>query len=278
MTRFATLVLTLVMTALAAPAQNASLGTKAPEEIDSALRQRVEAFYTHFQKGEFRQAEAFLEDESKDVFYGAKKDRIFGFDIKTIKWGEDFRSANVLVLCQTIVPLLGSRPVAVPLAGDWRYNDDDWYMHMEVQEGVEATDELLSKVQSPFGQMQFNQNVPAPGSYQAPQQAPKPTVESLASMYQVSTQMLRFPPKPDEPVTRTIQIKNNSRGKLMLERYGTQDIPGLEVAIAKSEFGAGEETSIEITYDPETAQLSGRRRIDFMLMPISQMFEVFIDF
>lgn len=277
MTRIASIVFTFALLAVSASAQSQPLTAGAPEEIDSALRTRVESFYTHFQKGQFRQAEGFLDDESKDAFYGAKKDRILGFEVKTIKWADDFRSANVLVLCQTIVPFLGSRPVAVPLAGDWRFNDDDWFMHLEVKEATEDGETLLTQSTSPFGQMQFNQQVSAPGQFQAVQEAPRPTVESLKNMYQISTQMLRFPPKPDEPVTRSIMVKNSSRGKLKLEKYG-RDINGIEISIPKAEFDAGEEIEIQLTYDPKTSELSGRYRVDFMLMPISQMFEVFLDF
>ena len=277
MIRFASLIFTFLIATASAPAQVQKLATGAPEEIDSALRSRVEAFYTHFQKGEFRDAEGFIEEESKDAFYGAKKNSILGFEVKTIKWAEDFRSANVLVSCHTIVPMLGSVPVAVPLAGDWRFHDDNWFMHLEPKEEAESGETELSQAASPFGTMQFNQNVAAPGGFQTPQQTPRPTVESLATMYQLSTQMVRFPPKPEEPVSRTIKVKNNSLGKLQLERY-TREIPGIEVSIDKPEFEAGEEATIELTYHPETVELSGRYRIDFMLMPISQMFEVFIDF
>lgn len=278
MTRSALFVLPFLVATIAAQAQLQKLAAGAPDEIDAALRSRVEAFYTHFQKGEFRQAESFLEEESKDAFYGAKKNRILGFEVKTIKWAEDFRSANVLVSCNTIVPMLGSVPVAVPLAGDWRYHDDNWFMHLDVKEESQPAEGDLSQAASPFGTMQFNQNVAAPGGFRAPPQAPRPTVESLAEMYQVSTQMVRFPPKPDEEtVTRSIKVKNNSLGKMQLQRY-TRDIPGIEVTIDKPEFESGEEAEIQLTYKPEEAELSGRYRIDFMLMPISQMFEVFIDF
>jgi hypothetical protein len=277
MTRFALVVFALALAGTPSSGQSQKLAGGAPEEIESALRARVETFYTHFQKSEFRQAEKFIEEESRDAFYGAKKNRILGFEVKTIKWAEDFRSANVLVSCHTIVPMLGSAPVAVPLAGDWRYQDGDWFMHLDAREEVEVSEDTTTSAPSPFGPMQFNQNVAAPGGFRPPTETPRPTVESLREMYQVSTQMLRFPPNSDEPVTRSIKVKNNSLGKMQLQRY-TRDIPGIEVSVPNPEFQAGEETTIDITYTPETGQLSGRYRIDFMLMPISQMFEVFLDF
>ena len=72
-------------------------------------------------------------------------------------------------------------------------------------------------------------------------------------------------------------MKNNSLGKLKIERY-TRDIPGVEVSIDTPEFDSGADATISFTYDPETAKLTGRHRVDFMLMPISQMFEIYLDF
>ena len=45
-------------------------------------------------------------------------------------------------------------------------------------------------------------------------------------------------------------------------------------------YGPGDPVEVRLgqNYTPEAAELSGRYRIDFMLMPISQMFEVFLDF
>ncbi|MBI1352948.1 MAG: hypothetical protein GC160_01290 [Acidobacteria bacterium] len=276
MTRITSFVFMFLLAAAAAPAQLQQLARSAPPEVDEALRQRVEGFYTHFQKGEFRQAENYLDEESKDAFYNAKKNRIMAFEVKTIKWAEDFRSANVLVACHTIVPMLGSAPLAVPLASDWRYHDDSWFMHLTKKEDVEMSEDAPVKA-TPFGQMQAGQEVVPPGGFRPPPQAPRPTIESLAEMYQVSADAVRFPAAADEPVTRQVKVKNNSMGKLKIERY-TRDIPGIEVSVDQPEFDSGVDATISFTYHPETAKLGGRYRVDFMLMPISQMFEVYLDF
>lgn len=273
MTRFL-LPLLLLLAVGSAFAQG--LQRKAPPEVDDALKSRVAAFYTHFQRGEFRQAEGFLDEESKDLFYNAKKNRIMDFKIQAVDYAEDFQKANVLVVCKTVIQMLGSEPLNMPLNSDWRFIDGDWRMHLTQNRGAETGDAA-----SPAGPMSFSQSVPTPGSqFGAPPGGgfERPTVESLASMYRISTDTLSFPKDPAEPVTRSMQVKSSSVGKLTIQRQ-TRPIPGLEIEIDGAEMEPGGEATITFTYDPAKAEhVQGRVRIDFLVMPISQAFQVFLDF
>ncbi|MEZ5363090.1 MAG: hypothetical protein R2748_12305 [Bryobacterales bacterium] len=272
MTRFA--VPLLLTAAAAAFAQD--LARKAPPEIDDALKTRVSQFYQHFQRGEFRQAEGFLDEESKDLFYNSKKNRILDFNIQNVDYGGDFRSANVLVVCKTIIAMLGSEPVNMPLNSDWRYNEGEWRMHLTEHKRPEGAD-----ASSPFGPMSFSQDVAAPGSAFQGQQGPamaRPTVESLASMYRISTDTLTFPKASQDPVSRSMTVKSASVGRLTVEKK-TGPIAGIEVEIEGADIEPGGEATIKFTYDPAKAEhVSGRVRVDFMVMPISQSFQVFLDF
>lgn len=254
------------------------LERKAPPEIDDALKSRVSQFYTHFQRGEYRQAETFLDEESRDLYYNAKKDRIMDFQIQGVDYTEDFRKANVLVVCKTVVQMLGSEPVNMPLNSDWRFEDGNWWMHLSKNRGAEGADAI-----SPFGPMSFNQDLPQPGSgFRPPQQGgvtmQPPTIESLKTMYRLSTDTLTFPKDREGPVSRSMQVKSSSVGKLSVERT-TRPIPGIEVTIEGAEIEPGGEATITFTYDPEKAEhVTGRVRVDFVVMPISQPFEVYLDF
>ena len=251
------------------------LERKAPPEVDDALKSRVAQFYTHFQRGEFRQAEGYLDAESKDLFYNAKKNRIMYFQIQNVDYADDFQKANVLVVCKTVIQMLGSEPVNMPLNSDWRFQEGDWWMHLSENRGAEGADAA-----SPFGPMTFSQELPQPGSrFQGPQTAAAPpTLESHKTMYRLSTDTLTFPRNPDGPVTRTMQVKSASVGKLSVERT-TRPIPGIEVSIDGAEMEPGGEATISFTYDSEQAQhLSGRVRVAFVVMPISQAFQVYLDF
>lgn len=258
-----------LLTAVSAPAQ---LAQKAPPEIESALSERVEAFYGHFKRGEFRKAEAFLDEDSKDLFYNAKKSRIISYQLKTIQWDEDFRSATVLVACETIVPMLGSSPVSVPLASAWRYADGEWSMHL-----AEKTDAKTTSFNSPVGQMNFNQNSIAAGSRAPTPQVAPPTIESLSKMYAVDRDQLAFAGDAQQPVTQSVKLKNLSRGGLKVEMQG-RELKGLEVVLPTERIEAGTEAEIAFTYRPEVKPLNGPYRIDFMVIPLSQQFSVYLDF
>jgi len=255
-------------------AADEELSRKAPPEIDQALRERVNQFYAFFQTGEFRKAEAFLDEESKDLFYGARKTRILGYEIKDLSYSDDFREAKALVACSTIVPMLGSRPLTMPVSSDWRFVDGSWVMHLEERENP-----LEKASDTPFGAMSFKQpTAPVPGAGVGPApQANAPTLETLAKMFRISTDTLRFPKTGDDPVTRTVLFKNQAKGALTLERY-TRDIPGIEVNVSRVEVEPDQELEIEFTYDPTVKRYAGRLRVDFMVAPLNQPFEVYLDF
>lgn len=270
MKRFA-LIAALVVACVPASAQ---ISRSAPSEVEDALREQVTGFYTYFQKGEFRKAEAFLDEDSKDVFYGAKKNRIINFEIRTVDFGEDFRSAKVLVACETMVPMLGSKPLTIPLGSEWKYSEKGWLMHLRDPLEDKARVALAG---SPFGQMQFSQDLPEPGKLAVQQQmAAPPTVESLASMYHVSAKNVRFI-RSSTPTARDITIENRSRGKMTIERY-SGETEGIEVKLDRTELESGETARLTITYRPDIKELKGRHRLDLMLMPINQMVTIVIDF
>lgn len=273
MTRLAVPLLALLAVA-SAPAQD--LARKAPAEIDDALKTRVSSFYQHFQRGEFRQAEAFLDEESKDLFYNSKKNRILDFKIQGVDYAEDFREAKVLVVCKTVIAMLGSEPLNMPLNSDWRFNEGDWWLHLTEHDRPAGAD-----ASSPFGPMSFSQDVAQPGSNFRGPQGPTvqpPTIESLASMYRVSTDTLTFPKTSTEPVSRSMTVKSASVGRLSVERK-SGPINGIEVEIEGGNIEPGGEATITFTYDPAKAEhITGRVRVDFVVMPISQTFEIYLDF
>ena len=149
-------------------------------------------------------------------------------------------------------------------------------MHLNENRGAEGADAI-----SPFGPMSFSQDLPQPGSrFGQPGgvAVQPPTLESLKTMYRLSTDTLAFPRDPEGPVTRSMQVKSATVGKLIVERT-TRPIPGIEVQIDGAEIEPGGEATVNFSYDPEKAEhLSGRVRVDFTVMPISQSFQVYLDF
>ena len=90
-------------------------GASAPDAVKESLAARVSAFYEFFQAGKFRDAEALVTEESRDVYYNITKIRIFGFDIKSMEFAEDFKFARVAVTCKMPVPMMGLKSLDVPI-------------------------------------------------------------------------------------------------------------------------------------------------------------------
>ena len=261
MFRFLPLCLALAGSSLSGQA----LSKAVPAEIDSALRENVSTFYEHFRRGEFRQAEDFVEEESKDLFYTSQKSRIIDFNLKSINYAEDFRGAKVLVVCKTMIPMFGSQSVDLPLTSEWRLIDSAWQLHFDTNTGDENSDAT-----TPFGGMSFYPNSqPSPGSAQIKQ----PTLESLQEMFSVSAESVKFDDSGNAP---TAKVKNNASGKLIVERVG-RGVPGLTVEIDNPQIETGKEATLTFTRDPAAAALTGRFRIEFMVMPISQRFSIDVE-
>ena len=72
--------------------------------MKESLAARVSAFYELFKTGKFRAAEALVTEESRDNYYNITKSRIFGFDIKSMEFAEDFKFARAVVTCQMPIP------------------------------------------------------------------------------------------------------------------------------------------------------------------------------
>jgi hypothetical protein len=238
----------------------------APPEIEEALRTRVTEFYTLYQQGKFRQTEAYIDEDSRDAYYGSSKSRIHGFELKDIKFAEDFQSAQVVVTCQTTIAIQNSgTKVPLPVHSRWKQTDGQWYALM-------GRGEEGDTVNTPFGKMKF-QKGEGSAALNMPR-AVKPA--SFAGMYALSSgRVLKFSAK--EPVTQTIALSNKGPVPLKL-RQETQDVDGLEIAIEPKQIEQGETMIVSFTYRPEVAKLEGTRKVEFTVLPINQAFMVTAEF
>jgi hypothetical protein len=264
MRRLSWLLLVLVTCLFAAPQDPFR---SAPPEEEEALKARVDGFYALFQQGKLREAEAFVAEESRDVFYNAPKARIFAYEIRNIEFNPEISEAKVLVAVDTLTPL-SSQPLKQPLQSDWKRIDGEWYLYLAA---VQAGDTY----QTPAGPMRFNQ---ATGAAGAPPTAFKPpNLASMQTMYEVNNRNLRFSSGAKEPVTQTVTVKNKFQDQLTIDRL-TRDFPGMEIRIESEAIPKDGETTISFTYDPESAFLVGTKHFDFELMPITQRVRIVLSF
>jgi len=231
--------------ALAALAPGQNFFSKAPPEVEEALRTRVSQFYSLYQQAQFRKAEALVAEESRDLYYTMPKAPIRGFEVENIDWEDGFESAIVLVKCLSVTPRTASEGIWIPILGKWKLANKDWFLLIKPREG------------SPFGKMNFAD----PRDFK-PQTSPsaRPTPEMLRNTsFVVEPQRVVFPKGEAGPVRRTIQVTNTLPGVLVMN-LGDPKIPGMTVTAPDLKIGPQRSVTIEIAYDPAAGKLTGVTR------------------
>ena len=244
-------------------------GASAPDAVKESLAARVSAFYEFFQAGKFRDAEALVTGESRDVYYNITKIRIFGFDIKSMEFAEDFKFARVAVTCKMPVPMMGLKSLDVPISSEWHWRNGDWFMHFGPRRSPDGS------IQTPFGPMKGAANTGAASSGGPfPPAGARPTLDSLANMFRADRTQLRM--SGSEPGEQSISIENRAAGPLDLKVRGSLP-PGVRVVLPER-IAAGGSGKVRFVYTPGEEPLQGRHTVELTVRPIEQVLKVSIDF
>ncbi len=249
------------------------LQPEAPPELVDSLTARVHGFYELFQQGQFRQGEAYVDDESQDLYYNVRKVRIMGHEIKNINWEDDFRTARVTVTALTLVPMLGSKPLPVPVGSEWRLRDSEWFMHLTEPESGRKT---------PFGQVDPNASASTgnPAFAGVPQgQGSAPAPANFQRMISLAEYSVSFPSESGEPLSHEIQITSRAPVGLSLRMGLIRSAPdGLTVSVEPPRISSGESSRLKIDYDASVHKLVGDRSLDFAVEPSGQRIRVKLTF
>ncbi|MBI3207764.1 MAG: hypothetical protein HYZ37_02540 [Candidatus Solibacter usitatus] len=234
-------VCTLLAFGIALYAQDAaSLFEQAPPVIDNALRERVNAFYQAHAEGKFRAADAFVAEESKDVFFESDKRRCRKFSLQKITYFDDYTRATVLISCDTemMIPPKGLMSVTMPVASQWRVENGTWMWF------VVSTKQR----QTPFGAM----NPGADSSAPSPVAVPKgPSIQDLVNSVKFSRTVV--PMNPKLASIEEVEISSQLPGelKLQLEPLGNKDVIA---ELGKSTLKGKDSTKLQISYKPDPAR------------------------
>jgi hypothetical protein len=134
-----------LFTAFAFGQSNEPFKPKPPAKVDAALRARVQAFFELHVKGQFRQAEELVAQDTKDFFYKGNKPKYLSFEISRIDYSANFTKAKVTVVCEQYIMMPGfaDRPMKVPTPSTWKLEHGKWYWYVD-------QDALLN---TPWGRM-----------------------------------------------------------------------------------------------------------------------------
>jgi hypothetical protein len=224
------------------PGQTSDLFSKAPPDVDAALRARVTEFYTLHKASKFRAVEKMVCEDSKDAYYDSMKTAYKKFEIIRINYEPDFKSAKVVTNLEAeFTTQQGNFTSMMPLATVWKVEDGTWCYHIPPAPKV---------VQTPFGvskKSDESANSVALGTAAAVAADPKRLLKQIQEQVKVSRTKMTL--KCCEDSSDEMSIQNGTPGPLELS-ISTYDLPGLKLNLSAKTLPPGATGVIKLDYHP----------------------------
>lgn len=250
-----------------------TLFDKAPPAIDRALRERVAQFYdAHVEKKTVKVFSMVAED-SQQVFFDMEKPFMRGYEIKHIKYADDYTKAAVILSVDTDLVMLGfgKHKVIMPLQSKWKLVDGQWMWFVEPYDSEKG-------VETAFGSMQAkdaNEASADPRQAVAAAMASAPTLDKIQSTVKVTANQVDL--SSHEPSSFEIVLTNTFQGKVQLE-LEVQDLPGLSVKLDKNELEQGQQAKLSFAMKPQGSAKKPGRHVRVRVSPTRQIIDIPVRF
>jgi hypothetical protein len=148
----------LVLALLAAVSLPAQTGDKPagapPEEVDRALRARINEFNDLQVKGQYRKAEAYVAEETKDFYYSLGKPKYKSLAVLSVEYSDNFTRAKAIINCERYINA-PPYPPDVPLKGRfislWKLENGNWFYYEDLSSRETPMGKIFSGVTPPAG-------------------------------------------------------------------------------------------------------------------------------
>jgi hypothetical protein len=106
-------------------------------------------FLKLFTKHEYRKAEGWIAEESKDYYYGGTKPDVRKFEVLGVEFSDNFTHAKAMVRCTEPVVVAGFPPgdMTVNIPTLWKLENGNWYLY-EDPDKVSNPSGLRTKIQA----------------------------------------------------------------------------------------------------------------------------------
>lgn len=240
---------------LAGAQETPNVFTSAPPDIEKALRERVSGYYQAYVDGKFRQAEQYIAEDTKDIFFNQEKHKIRGFEIIKVNWDDSFKKASVVTLVQTNIVMRGQTiPANAPMATRWKLEDGKWCYYVDPSLGRETPVGIMKPGAGNREGMKVEDMLRDPGII----------------LNQVKVNKDKFLVHSWEKSADTVVVTNGMSGSITLD-FQTESIKGLTVKVEKKELGPGETSKIEIVYDPDNPAAKPTLKSTLRIEPLNMV-------
>ena len=200
-------------------------------DAEKALRARAEQFYQLELDGEFRKAEAFVAEDTKDLYYKNSKPEISKFHIDKVKMDPDGKHAVVTVNISSTMknPAFGAMDFSAPVPMTWKLDNGQWCWY-QVQNG---------DIDTPFGKWHVGDLDSKPKAPSLPGlNGGNPSkVSNLVTVDRTSVDL------DGDGSTSTVSITNHMSGTIDV-RLASDGVPGLSVSMDKEKLQSGETSTV----------------------------------
>ena len=244
----------------------ADLFTKAPPDVDEALRARISKFYQAQVDGHPRQSEQYIAEDSKDYFFEMRKPRILGFEIKQIDYSDNFTKATVVTTAQMFMKFPGfdKKPLAMPVRTLWKVVDGQWFWYID-PETVNDT---------PFGKSSSSGPATGAGGI-LPDMSQGPNPESLYKQVRADKQSVRL--KQGEASSDQVTFSSRLPGVVTL-RLQANDVPGVEMKLDRTQLKPGESATLSFHAEPRPGVSRGGFTAVVVVVPINLAIPIHVAF
>jgi hypothetical protein len=212
--------------------------SKAPPEVESALRARFMQFLELQQQKKYRQAEALVCEESKDTYYGAEKRHLDKWEFSEFVYEDGHRKATAIVLYDAPMPTMsGMAYIQRPYATRWKVENGNWCVYFP--------DPLLEGVKTPFGYVKLEDRKEAASA--ASLFAKRPKVDAKTGPVAISKRSIELAGTAES--SDAIEIRNLLPGPVTVE-VEAPSIPGLTWHVEPREIPANGRGAVRFEFRP----------------------------
>lgn len=257
-------------------AQNlAELVTKAPPDIEEALRARVNKFYQLQMEGKYRAADEFVAEDSKDVYFGADKPRCRSFTLGGISYTDNFTRATVMAICDTemMMPPVGMIPVKMPLQSRWKVINGEWYWYVEPAPRTSPLGGLFGapgSAPSPPPAAPASGPAPLPGAPPgSPMMFPMAPVDVATVQNAVRADRKQVSFSAGKTAEERVVLTNSLPGAVELSLMPPK-LPGFELALDKRTLTQSQSAMLTIHYQPSAEGKPESATVKVLVSPVNQ--------
>jgi hypothetical protein len=208
---------------------------KAPAELEQAVRARVNQFYEMLVNHQYRKAEGWVAEDTKDYYYAGSKPEIHKYEVLTVEFSEHLTHAKVMTRVSEPIVVAGFPPTEITLNMPtlWKLENGDWCVYEDPEKIVNPTG-LRSKVQAAVDGASAKLAMP-----QMPKEQPTDSNFVLGKVL-LDKREVKLAPEAVEKIT----VSNSSNGPVTLEPG--YPLAGIEATLDRTELGPGDKAILTL--------------------------------